>query len=294
MRQNQYYHETVQRYFDKLLAREHIFRIPLVSQLRTRREGMTFHPTPEVFLQNEGTNEFICPAERFTLKAGEGCLIHSGLPHGEVGRGKRFAGLVICFSQMRLTFLKAVCSPGQAPTVSHGDAYVTPAVTVAMSHMEEITSIRSKPQSRSQLRIDALLKAFFALILETLEQDQGQTSASDLKVIKARDLISSQIGNPELSIAYLAQAVGCSPDHLCRLFKLQADATPNQYIKTERIRYATTLLRDPRLNMSEIAQSTGFSSLNYFSRVFTQTMGCSPTAYRKLELLRSHGRKTFS
>ena len=44
---------------------------------------------------------------------------------------------------------------------------------------------------------------------------------------------------------------------------------------------AKRLIRDSSLNMTEISERLNFSSLHYFSRVFREKNGISPTDYAK-------------
>ena len=56
---------------------------------------------------------------------------------------------------------------------------------------------------------------------------------------------------------------------------------PKQYLQEARIRKAMTLLLNTGKSVEEIAAETGFSSGNYFGKVFRHHMGISPSAYRK-------------
>ena len=55
------------------------------------------------------------------------------------------------------------------------------------------------------------------------------------------------------------------------------------YITTVKMREATRLLSDPSLRISEICYACGFSSPQYFCRIFTATFGMNPKAYRARE-----------
>ena len=47
-----------------------------------------------------------------------------------------------------------------------------------------------------------------------------------------------------------------------------------------RLLKAEELLKDPSLNISQIAYDIGFSDPNYFSRLFTKAYDLSPSEYR--------------
>jgi AraC-like DNA-binding protein len=46
---------------------------------------------------------------------------------------------------------------------------------------------------------------------------------------------------------------------------------------------AKRLIREGRLNFTEIADALGFTSLHYFSRLFKKKTGLSPSEYAKKE-----------
>ena len=53
------------------------------------------------------------------------------------------------------------------------------------------------------------------------------------------------------------------------------------YVNKLRIESSKSLLLSSDLNISEIASTTGFFDINYFSRIFKKYTGISPTDYRK-------------
>ena len=55
------------------------------------------------------------------------------------------------------------------------------------------------------------------------------------------------------------------------------------FIKNETILRAKRLLAHTDLTVKEIADSLGIDDHAYFSRLFAQTTGISPTAFRRLE-----------
>ncbi|MBE6956234.1 MAG: helix-turn-helix domain-containing protein [Ruminococcaceae bacterium] len=84
-----------------------------------------------------------------------------------------------------------------------------------------------------------------------------------------------------LSIAALADSVCLSERHFRRQFEALYQQTPKDYLRRLRLNAAAELLRKKELSVTEIALACGFSDCNYFSRVFRQTVGISPTQYRK-------------
>ncbi|HEU4609197.1 MAG TPA: helix-turn-helix transcriptional regulator, partial [Chitinophagaceae bacterium] len=65
-----------------------------------------------------------------------------------------------------------------------------------------------------------------------------------------------------------------------KAFKLVTGESPNQYLLNLRLERARHLLSTTALNISEIADQTGFGSVFYFSKLFRKKHGLSPGQFR--------------
>jgi len=68
---------------------------------------------------------------------------------------------------------------------------------------------------------------------------------------------------------------------LSRAFKDRFGQTITSYLNNIRIRKAAELLKNPDLNITEIAHFLGYESVTYFDRIFSAVHGMSPLKYRK-------------
>jgi AraC-like DNA-binding protein len=81
------------------------------------------------------------------------------------------------------------------------------------------------------------------------------------------------------TLEQLGKEVGCSPFYLSRTFSKETGATIPQFIRRLRLEWAGDLLREGRLNVTEVALEVGYSSLSHFSHAFHQQFGCCPGLY---------------
>jgi AraC family transcriptional regulator, positive regulator of tynA and feaB len=105
----------------------------------------------------------------------------------------------------------------------------------------------------------------------------------DALFVRACRLISLRCGDPDLSPATVAQALGISTRLLQRIFA-ERDKTPMGHVWGERLSRAAKLLEDPRAahrSITEIAFDCGFSDSTHFGRVFASRMGMTPTQWRR-------------
>jgi len=83
-----------------------------------------------------------------------------------------------------------------------------------------------------------------------------------------------------LSRDMVAQLFRINPGHISRLFNRFADLPFGAYIERIRLQKACTMLDNSNLTISEIGFASGFTSVNYFIRLFHSRFGFSPGMFR--------------
>lgn len=109
------------------------------------------------------------------------------------------------------------------------------------------------------------------------------TNALDKKFLdKATAIIEEEIDNADFNVDQLASKMGIARTKLFTKLKAVTGQTPNELIITIRLKRAAYMLRNnPELNISEIADRTGFNIPKYFSKCFKERYHINPAAYRK-------------
>lgn len=108
---------------------------------------------------------------------------------------------------------------------------------------------------------------------------EEQESDPILKLInKAKFLLQESL--EPIDMETLAENLPMGYSSFRKSFKNATGVSPNQYHLDLRLKKAIYLLTSSRLNISEIADQTGFDSLYYFSRLFKKKTGKSPSQYR--------------
>ena len=72
-----------------------------------------------------------------------------------------------------------------------------------------------------------------------------------------------------------------SPSSVSHFFKKNTGMTIRAYLNMVRIEHAKRLLAEKRITVNDIAYETGFNDADYFSKVFGELCGMSPTKYRE-------------
>lgn len=84
------------------------------------------------------------------------------------------------------------------------------------------------------------------------------------------------------SVAYFAEKLNITPNYLSDLIKFYTGQTALEHIHKHIIETAKLLLDEKKLNIRQVATSLGFEYPNYFSRLFRNMTGISPSKYRNL------------
>lgn len=124
---------------------------------------------------------------------------------------------------------------------------------------------------------------FYEMLARFEEVSRTTTSSSSLYPDVVRNAINylSETYDQPFNAAQTAAAVNISQSHLRALFDKWLGESPRQFHTRYRIDQAKRLLREQRLQISEVAPLVGFDDARYFSRVFKRLTGVSPSDYVK-------------
>ncbi len=85
----------------------------------------------------------------------------------------------------------------------------------------------------------------------------------------------------KITVTQAAALVHLSPYHFCKVFKELTGSTFIQFTNQQRLREADLLLQGTSLPVAEIAERTGFDSVQRFSKLYKQVRGHAPSRQRK-------------
>ena len=85
-----------------------------------------------------------------------------------------------------------------------------------------------------------------------------------------------------ISLDDAARYVGMSKEYLARCFHQEMGVTLVTYLNRYRVKQAKAFLDEGERSLTEVALEIGFSSNTYFSRVFKQEVGMSPSEYKQI------------
>ncbi|MBQ6819007.1 MAG: helix-turn-helix domain-containing protein [Clostridia bacterium] len=132
--------------------------------------------------------------------------------------------------------------------------------------------------------LEPLLNSVYKNLYQFIEQLYVQ-STYDPRILSVTKHLHALFTQPDLSVEQILTSQGQSSDYLRRLFKKTHGCTPVQYLNKLRIGRAKRIIEGNclhHLSITQIAEQSGFSDASYFSRVFREHLGLSPTQYEQL------------
>lgn len=85
-----------------------------------------------------------------------------------------------------------------------------------------------------------------------------------------------------LSLADIAKSAILSRFHFCRVFREATGVTPGRFLSAVRIYQAKRMLVSTSLSVTEISLAVGYNSLGSFTNRFTESVGASPSRFRRI------------
>lgn len=112
------------------------------------------------------------------------------------------------------------------------------------------------------------------IITDTLESKQREV------VDFIKRYVDTHIGE-EVEVDAIAEAMGYNRSHISRVFSAATSKSIKAYINERKVAYAAALLEFSDFNVNTVAQMSGFSEPNHFTKFFSYHTGKTPSDFRR-------------
>ncbi|WP_171684438.1 helix-turn-helix domain-containing protein [Paenibacillus planticolens] len=124
-------------------------------------------------------------------------------------------------------------------------------------------------------------------MVEALVEKRTSKGKMDEFIARVKSYISLHYANSELSLSYLSDEFGISPNYLSKTFKTSTGVNFVDYVIAARMQTAQKLLLQDQATVNQIAEQVGYTNVTSFMRSFKKYSGMTPSEYRQAERINS-------
>jgi len=217
--------------------------------------------------------------KQYYTKKGDILIYNSGVLHDERTNPDTEMSVYSCaVSNLKIDNLRENCLlPDDAIPVLHSGAFRQEVENIFKMMHSQIYF--QKPGAEE---IGAhLLCTLIAMILNQIDKPKSQKNITEYSIGNRIKKYIDDHYFEDLTLENISEKLNISLSYLCNVFKKTTGYTPNQYMTNRRIGEAQALLINTDYSITDIAFMVGYHDSNYFSTIFTRTVGMSPLKYRK-------------
>ena len=216
----------------------------------------------------EGCGTVHINGETFSPKAGDSYFLHAGKDHYYYSNRD---------DPWKKHFINVSGKLVESLAVGYGVSNTAHFVGLDLGdELKQIIEIAKKGEMDNTPELITILNGIF-LKMHTDIKRSGEPSGLGAEM---KDFLNTQITS-KFHIELLCKHISMSESQTIRLFKKNFGITPYTYVLNQKIDFAKKLLIDTSLTVKEIATKLCFSDEYYFSNIFKEKAGCSPSQYRR-------------
>ncbi|GAB1154884.1 AraC family transcriptional regulator [Paenibacillus illinoisensis] len=234
----------------------------------------------EIIYVNEGKGSFTIDGTKHLAQKGDLLIYNRGTLHEEKSDSEYPLSTFYCGFRFREDIQSDadwVIPPGSEPIIR------------ANRYSEELHSLMQTLFSEYSIREDGyerisqhVLKAVL-LIIERMsrhQQSSEQIIRSNTLAESIKDYLDTNY-RQNIKLKELAEQFHIDFYYLIHMYKNRYGTSPYHYLIQRRMGEATRLLVSTKKKIWEIAKLVGYDNPNYFTILFTKTVGESPRSFRK-------------
>ena len=241
------------------------------------------HDFPELFYMRRGSNVVLVDGERIELSAGQMTFYPPGAYH--IGESACYGSVYVISFDSESEALKALYS--RPLTLSQGQIdELTRIVSSALELFERIPkggSLRGmrKREGASDLQLQKLKNSFELFLLDVYHREVEKAGdRKDRLFGQICEYLSEDLSRTQ-TLDGVSRRFHIGRSTLTALFRRECGMGMIAYFNRMKIDRAKQLISEGKLNFTEIADSIGLASLHYFSRLFKNITGMTPSEYAK-------------
>ena len=135
---------------------------------------------------------------------------------------------------------------------------------------------------KNMLRSRRVAREKFARMMNFDPKEVNLASRDEIFLERAIKVVDENMDNVAFNVNQFASKLTVSRPLLFTKLKALTGQTPNNFVKTIRLKRAAQLIKTRKFNIGEVAQNVGFKDTKYFGKCFKEQFGTSPTKYNEV------------
>ncbi len=241
-----------------------------------------FHPEYEIYYLTDGIVEYLVNNKLYRIHTGNVVCIPPGVSHKSLQvlsiERKRMLLYVTPFDMQRYT--------ESCPEIANlFDNFIYSPTREQGAKVKSIFASIAEEQNLETPNA-AMMDALIMQLLITLGRSnkyEGESESINNTALQCVDDISRYLDarfSEDVTLSKLSSVFHMNPSYISRVFKQKIGVSITEYLANVRIRYATDMLFNTNMTVTDIAESAGFASCNNFCVVFKKHTGMSPLKFR--------------
>ena len=155
------------------------------------------------------------------------------------------------------------------------DAYITKPFKIKLLETRVDNLIASRKSLRERYSQEVILKPKDIAITDLDEQFLG----------RVQEVMDQRLVESGFSAREFSEALSMSRMQLHRKLKALTGLSATEFVRSQRLKLAASLLQTSNSNISQIGYQVGFNDPSYFAKCFKDAYGCSPTEYSQKQAI---------
>lgn len=246
-----------------------------------------YHNMLEVVVVLNGSQQYVVNDRMYALYGGKMFITHPNEIHGN-GKMPQNVCDFIWFQLDISSSVNFLGLSGDKAEYLHSRIARCKRRTMDVGHrdlelLQDAWNLLTTEEPSKQMQGYACFLQFLSIYFCDDRQDQHDRGVSP-DIQRAVQFIQDNLTS-DLRLSDIANACNISESHFKSKFRMQMGITPLGYITSQKIEKAKKLLKGTGDSITDIALQLNFSSSNYFSSVFKQYTGYSPTEFRYAKMI---------
>ena len=236
-----------------------------------------FHEGYEIYIMVDGEVNYILPDDTYNLSSGCFILINPFTIHKKEAKTNSYTTVLINFNPNLIKkyftddAIKQIVKPFS--TIPYG--------TLSSNEMDKVIKTA---QTLSKTKDEALIAMYIAEILHILEKSTPLKSTHPTSEDTLDRMVYEYVANnldKKITLDILANEFYISKQTLISTFRKNYGTSPIYFVNKVKMNFAHSMLLYPEFSIERISKYCGFKNLSYFSKVFKDVFGLTPSSYRR-------------